>query len=947
LTDLRLGLLGPPVVERGGRPVSFDTRKALALLALLAVRGGDQSRARLAATLWPDSDDFKARAALRRTLSVAVGAMGDTLLVTRHAVQLVPGSLKVDLHDFERLMRAGDPGSLERGVRLYRDDFMAGFGLRDSPEFDDWQAQTTERLRQQLGIALEELVGIHAAAGNLATALDYARRWLGLDPLHEPAHQALIRLYAWTGQRSTSIKQYRACVGVLDQELGVAPLPYTSELYEEVLAGSLQPAGSAEPKRAAPSSAGPPTSDSVPALGLPIEAPFVDRVGELAQLRSAWRAAGTQGQIVALVGEPGLGKSSLISKFCQSVENEGATVVVARGHEGESGLPYITVADVLRAAGAIRPDLAAQLTPGVAMEVSRLAPELAPGTSATPPAVASSAGLARLYSAIAATLRAAFANEPGVVVVEDLQQVDQRSLDVLAYLVRRLPELPLLFVVSWSAENAERLRGLASALASAADSGTAYQLNLQPFGEGEVRELLDAIGAPATDLERLLDETKGLPLLVRAYGDALALGEADAGPPASAREVLSRRITAMRQPTAQLISAAAVLGRSFDAELLRLVSGRGEGEVVDGLETALAHALLVEAPPREASGAPIYDFPYEALRRVAYDTTSLARRRLIHGRAADVLIRRHERDASSVRAATVANHLQQAGREPEATDWWWAAGERSRTLYAHAEALAHISQARALGYPEVPALVASGDVLVALGRYSEALQSFETAAARVDADDLALAEIEHRLADVHHRLGEWPLAASHLTTARDLLPADETSRRARLEADLALVAYRRGQFSEAGELGERALALARQIEDRRALAQATNVLGVLAARSGRSAAAEPLLRESLELARGLADPGAAVAALNNLSRLLAEVDRLDEALAEAEQALRLGLELGDRHRVAALHTNLADLLQASGRHDAAVEHVKESARLFAGVDAGGSIRPEIWALVEW
>jgi tetratricopeptide (TPR) repeat protein len=90
-----------------------------------------------------------------------------------------------------------------------------------------------------------------------------------------------------------------------------------------------------------------------------------------------------------------------------------------------------------------------------------------------------------------------------------------------------------------------------------------------------------------------------------------------------------------------------------------------------------------------------------------------------------------------------------------------------------------------------------------------------------------------------------------------------------------------------------------------------------------------------------------VAALNNLARLLAEQGRLEEALVEAERALELGQEHGDLHRVAALHTNLADILQASGQRDAALEHLKESARLFVGVNAGGPIRPEIWALVEW
>ena len=942
MSALRLALLGPAVVERDGQPVTFDTRKALALLALLAVNPGEQSRPRLALTLWPDSDDVKARAALRRTISVTAAAMAGAVVVTRHAVRLDPRLIQVDIHDFERLIASPDRVDLERAVRLYRDDFLTGFGLRDSAEFDDWQAETAERFRRLLGTALETLVRLRAAGGDFPAALDHARRWLSIDPLHEPAHQELIRLYGWTGQRSAALKQYRACVGVLDQELGVAPLPRTTELYEEVLAGPLTTVG----PEVGPAVAVEPAPGR-PRLQATVAPPFVDREEELRVLLDAWRAVGAQGQLVALSGEPGSGKTSLISRFCQFAAREEATVVVARGHEGEAGVPYITIGDLLRAIAAIHPEVVDLLPRSVAVEVGRLVSELAPGEWSLTPAVAGPAGLGRLFAAIAATLRAAFAQAGGVVVLEDLQDVDPRSLDVLSYLVRRLPELPLLLVVSWSAQNAERIRAVRAAVAEAAEEGRARLIELQPFGEAQVRELLGVIGAPIDDLGRLLDETRGLPLLVRAYGDALIQGEDSTGLPASAREVLSRRLRSVGQPAAQLISAAAVLGRGFDTDLLRAVSGRGESEVVDGLEAAVANGLLAENPGGQTSCELTYDFPYEALRRVAYDTTSAARRRLVHGRAADVLVRRFERDPVSVRAATVAGHLQRAGREAEATEWWWLAAERARTLYAHAEALAHISQARALGYPEVPALLASGDVLVALGRYGEALEAFEAAASRLDTDDLALAEVEHRLADVNHRLGEWALAGSHLHTARDLLPKEDKTRRARLEGDLALVAYRRADFAEAATLGGAAWKLAQQTHDGRALAQATNVLGVLAARAGERREAESLLRQSLEHALTLGDPGAAVAALNNLARLLAEQGRLEEALVEAERALELGQEHGDRHRVAALHTNLADILQASGQREAALEHLKESARLFVGVNAGGPIRPEIWALVEW
>lgn len=89
----------------------------------------------------------------------------------------------------------------------------------------------------------------------------------------------------------------------------------------------------------------------------------MDLAREVAQLREAWAGVATQGQGVALVDEPGSGKSSLVSEFCRSIEGEGTTAVVSRGHEGESGLPYVAIADLPRAVAAIRPELAAQLPP--------------------------------------------------------------------------------------------------------------------------------------------------------------------------------------------------------------------------------------------------------------------------------------------------------------------------------------------------------------------------------------------------------------------------------------------------------------------------------------------------------------------------------------------------------------------------------------------------------
>jgi tetratricopeptide (TPR) repeat protein len=278
----------------------------------------------------------------------------------------------------------------------------------------------------------------------------------------------------------------------------------------------------------------------------------------------------------------------------------------------------------------------------------------------------------------------------------------------------------------------------------------------------------------------------------------------------------------------------------------------------------------------------------------------------------------------------------------------------ARELYAHAEAYERMGRALALGYPQLPGRIALGEELVVLGRYREALAEFETAAALAGAaegdgggDRAMQASIEHKLADVHHRLGDWDLADAHLAVVTELVAEAEPGRLARAEADRAVVAYRRGDADQAAAFGQAALRCARAAADPGATAQALNVLGMLAARAGDTGAAETYLRESLAEARQLPELGAAVAALNNLARLLAETGRIGEALTVAAEALELGSELGDQHRVAALHTNMADLLHADGQGEAAMAHLKEAARRFASVDVGDAPRPEIWTLVEW
>ncbi|GAC1701868.1 MAG: hypothetical protein NVS9B6_17320 [Candidatus Limnocylindrales bacterium] len=237
MPQLRISLLGAPTITVGRKAVVTDTRKATALLAYLVVTGQPQRRATLAALLWPDTGEQKARGALRRTLSVLRSALGDRWLNAEgDTVDLDRADLQADVPDFRRAIA---DGRLEEAAKLYRGDLLEGFSLRDSSAFDDWQAAQADALRSDYADLLTRLAAAAERTGDLPGALGFAKRRLATDALHEPAHRELMRLYAAAGDRSAAMRQYRECARLLDRELGVAPSDETRALHDAIEAGTL------------------------------------------------------------------------------------------------------------------------------------------------------------------------------------------------------------------------------------------------------------------------------------------------------------------------------------------------------------------------------------------------------------------------------------------------------------------------------------------------------------------------------------------------------------------------------------------------------------------------------------------------------------------------------------------------------------------------------------
>lgn len=307
MNELKLSFLGPPRVEINGLAVVIPRRRGIALLAYLAIMGEPQPRDSLAALFWPESDHQRSHKSLRRDLSELNLALGSQLLdIDRESVGLRNG-VWVDVAQFQQQLalcdndRATCHSALTQAATLYRGDFLSGFTLADSPQFDEWQFFQSEHLRQAFASALAQLVDILSDQGEVESAITYARRWLNLDSLHEAAHRRLMQIYAQSGQQAAALRQYEACRQLLADELDVLPAPETTTLYQQIRAHTMAPA-EVTTRRSAVAA----TRHNLPTQ----TTAFIGREEELADIQRLLLKE-DQCRLLTLVGPGGIGKTRL------------------------------------------------------------------------------------------------------------------------------------------------------------------------------------------------------------------------------------------------------------------------------------------------------------------------------------------------------------------------------------------------------------------------------------------------------------------------------------------------------------------------------------------------------------------------------------------------------------------------------------------------------------
>jgi DNA-binding SARP family transcriptional activator len=483
--------LGPVEVLVDGDPAPSELlwRKNLALLLYLARSPkGTRTRDHLMALLWGEKPETAARHSLREAMRVIRKAAGDTLLSTR-GEQVTLSSTAV----------AG----------LYLGEFLEGFGVPDATPFEDWLlAERDEWRRRGVGALVHHATSL-AERGAIDDGVAVATRAADLEPGSDAAARCLVRMLALAGDRGGALARYEAFIAHL-QEFGAAPEHATEELAERVRQERTWHLPSDLPRGA---EAGAESRRT----------PLVGRDDDLRTLIHAWQQAVEGGRAAALVvtGDAGAGKTRLVEEVEARARLAGTTVVKMRAVPADTdtpgaGLVPLARGGLLDAAGisAAPPEALAALSARIIEWAERFP---ARGGEPLP-----------LDAAVSEIVRAALAEQPVMLIVDDAQWLDRSTADALRSMLRDCASLPCIVMVAAVTHPPHPVFDALRADIGRDVEGVAVRA--APLGR-ESLELLAGWAMPAYSADdrarlarRLVADTAGLPVLVVEILHALALG---------------------------------------------------------------------------------------------------------------------------------------------------------------------------------------------------------------------------------------------------------------------------------------------------------------------------------------------------------------------------------------------------------------------------------------
>jgi DNA-binding SARP family transcriptional activator len=859
---------------------------------LLLHRGRSVPRDELIEALWPDSHNDHGPL-LSTQLSRLRSALPGVELQGRGELQLVlPAGAWVDVDAAaEALARTEAAMTREQ----WRDAWgpahvalsIAGAPLL--PGFDlPWLAARRRELEELFADALEcmALIGLRLGGSELAAAERAARRLIERAPLRESGHVALMEVQAARGNAAQALATYEDLRAGLREELGATPGAAARAVHARLL--DPRPEDPPEARELASRAAGP----LPPALRPPEETAFVGRRRELARLSlSLGRARELPAQLTLILGEPGIGKTRLLTHAGRLAHADGAKVLYARADQ-DLVVPYSPLLDIVRAAAAEAGDATLARVEAIGgHELAGLLPGVGEGPAA---AVRRDGSFARhrLFDALSMLLAEVAGDRSLVLLLDDLHWAEDSGLQLLRHLLRAPRRRGLLVLATARDHELQQRRAIADVLVELQRHARVERLHLRGLAALDVAALVrDAArrDVPEVAARAIHASTDGNPFFVVELARHLAERDGENGAlPESIRDVVLRRVAQLGDHAQRLLTLGAVLGREFELSLLERVAEMAPDAVLDAVEEAVESRLLTE--PAERPGRLV--FAHALIRAVLYDRVSVARRVRLHERVAGLL----EDDGAP--SSQLAHHLLSA----------LPRGDAARAV---AEARRAATEAT--------------DLLA----YEDAAEYLRGAAAALDrqesADSAQRLAVLLDLTDAERRAGRMPearaAALEAVALARRLGDADALAR--------ATLGYGGAGF-ESAFVDDTMVALLE--EALTAVGPADCVLRVeLLSRLAKAlhyaqhpqaeAQRDELSAAALATATRLADPRAVLVALEGRHFALCGPDNLEERIDAAERTIALAHELGDVERdLLGRYFLIADLVEAGQmeRADAAI-----------------------------
>jgi AAA ATPase domain len=645
------------------------------------------------------------------------------------------------------------------------------------------------------------------------------------------------------------------------------------------------------------------------AMGDPAPPPgsraFVGRDRELAELVAGLEdAIDGRGRLFLIAGEPGIGKTWVVERLAGHATNQGTQVLWGRCWEGGGAPPFWPWGQVIGAlADRHEQTFASWLSAADAAHVAQLVPGLAGRLGATsPPEAPHASDAARFYlfEAVAGLFRRAASAQPLLLVFEDLHAADEPSLLLLQFLARDLRGTRLLVVGTYRDLATERPLGIGEAVGELVREG--QLLNLRGLDRAAVKALIETLSGVAPSPARVAavyDTTEGNPLFVREVVRLLAAQAALERPgqvpiPGTIRAVIGRRLAPLSSDAVQVLSAAAVVGRAFDLELVGPACELPAERILAALSEAVA--LGVAEEPGTVEG---YRFSHSLMREVLYERLPIPVRTQLHQRVGAAIERVYGTGAGA-HVAELARHFAEvaaAGEAAKALVYARLAGEWAMGMYAYEEAAA---------------------------QYQRALHALRFAGP----DEAVRCELLLRLGAAQTRAGDYQQARE------SCLQAAEIARRLGAPEQLARAALGFGERQVEGGLVNRELvALLQEAldglgpQDAPLRARLLARLSAEFAFSDETKRMESLSLDALAMARRLADPAALRAAVDARWMAVWGPDGLGERTALAAEILRLAQETGDRELELEGHAHRAASSLESGDARAVEADIATHARL--------------------